>query len=164
MATLYKRATPRQRELLRIIEGAVFNTADAHGQKRDMKLARSIAKRAAGTLSSRWERVLAAEHSPPSRGERATKAAHSLGRSLTCPKGREPTIGNNGGIATARYGKTRRMSSHKSRRHPLQILIARISKNMRLVRATGDKSKIDAYIDILRMIDDLKRKLAENEQ
>lgn len=59
MVTLYKRATPSQRQVLKIIEGAVKNVADAHGHEYDPYLARSIAKRAAGTLTARWPDVLA---------------------------------------------------------------------------------------------------------
>jgi hypothetical protein len=68
MATLSKRATARQKQLLRIIEGAVRNTFDAHpdfyvtgrnGPIDKNQLARSIAKRAVGTLSSQLDDVLA---------------------------------------------------------------------------------------------------------
>jgi hypothetical protein len=59
MATLYKRATPRQAMVLGIVEGAVKNEAHAHGRKIDPRQARSIAKRAAGTLIAAWPSVLA---------------------------------------------------------------------------------------------------------
>lgn len=61
MATLYKRANSIQQRMLRIIEGAVKNTADAHPEFRySPKLGRSIAKRAVGTLSAQLAGVLAA--------------------------------------------------------------------------------------------------------
>lgn len=62
MTTLSKRASPRQKRLLRIVEGAVKNTIDAHPDWRQIepeRLARSIAKRAVGTLSSQLDDVLA---------------------------------------------------------------------------------------------------------
>lgn len=61
MASLYKRATPRQAQVLRMIEGACRNARDAHpGRPLDDMMIRSIAKRAAGTLTSQWGAVLAA--------------------------------------------------------------------------------------------------------
>lgn len=62
MTTLSKRATLRQARVLRMIEGAVKNALDAHPDYATMprdKLARSIAKRAAGTLTAAWPDVLA---------------------------------------------------------------------------------------------------------
>lgn len=65
MATLYKRATPSQARILRAVEGAVKNVADCHPEfGYSPRLGRSIAKRAAGTLSSQWLGVLAATLKP----------------------------------------------------------------------------------------------------
>jgi hypothetical protein len=55
MATLYKRADERQQVMLRIVAGAVRNAAHAHGMPVDremMRFARSVAKRAVGTLTA----------------------------------------------------------------------------------------------------------------
>jgi hypothetical protein len=61
MATLYKRATPSQARVLRIVAGAVKNAAHAHpGVVVTDRFARSVAKRAAGTLTAQWPDVLAA--------------------------------------------------------------------------------------------------------
>lgn len=61
MSSLYKRATPSQRRILRIVEGCVKNAGDAHPAAGiTPRLARSIAKRAAGTLTAQWPDVLAA--------------------------------------------------------------------------------------------------------
>lgn len=65
MATLYKRASPLQRRVLRIIEGAVKNTADAHSIDLSDKFARSVAKRATGTLFANLADVLAIDGSSP---------------------------------------------------------------------------------------------------
>lgn len=61
MATLYKRANDEQRVMLRIIAGAVRNAAHAHGMTVDkemVRFARSVAKRAVGTLSAMAPRHL----------------------------------------------------------------------------------------------------------
>ncbi len=53
MSSLYKRATPIQHQMLRIIEGAVKQTHDAHPHIVDIEqFARCVAKRAVGTLSA----------------------------------------------------------------------------------------------------------------
>ena len=62
MASLYKRATPSQHFILRVVEGAVQNAQDAHPEMARIppKFTRSIAKRATGTLTAQWPDVLAA--------------------------------------------------------------------------------------------------------
>lgn len=52
MASLYKRATKEQERMLRIVAGAVRNTMHAHGMEVDYRFARSVAKRAVGTLTA----------------------------------------------------------------------------------------------------------------
>jgi hypothetical protein len=69
MVSLYKRATPSQVRILWAVEGAVLNTADCHSElgailKPNPGLARSIAKRAAGTLTAQWPDVLAVRSAP----------------------------------------------------------------------------------------------------
>lgn len=61
MASLYNRATISQKRVLRIVEGAVKNAVHAHPDREISRaMARSIAKRAAGTLTAEWPDVLAA--------------------------------------------------------------------------------------------------------
>jgi len=63
MSTLSKRATPLQKQMLRIIEGAVMNAHHAHPGS-DITIehfARSVAKRAVGTLSAQMPWSLAPE-------------------------------------------------------------------------------------------------------
>ena len=63
MTSLYNRATPRQSRVLRIIEGAAVNAFHAHPHaKFGPRLAKSIAKRATGTLTAQWPDVLAIPH------------------------------------------------------------------------------------------------------
>ena len=55
MASLYKRADARQKMLLRMVEGAVRNAAQAHPDTWAQDIdwfARSVAKRAVGTISA----------------------------------------------------------------------------------------------------------------
>ena len=53
MTSLYKRASVRQARILKIVEGACRNAAHAHGEAVLPKnFARSVAKRAAGTLTA----------------------------------------------------------------------------------------------------------------
>lgn len=75
MATLWKRATPSQQRILRAVDGAVRNTAHAHSLKIPGYFARSVAKRAAGTLTAQWPEVLAAI---PSRQEGAASRTCNL--------------------------------------------------------------------------------------
>lgn len=77
MTTLYKRATPSQAMILRIVEGAIKNTCDAHGIEFDPKFARSVAKRAAGTLSEQIPAVLAAKPSEKVGAAQISKAARA---------------------------------------------------------------------------------------
>lgn len=66
MSSLYKRANAKQRKLLKIIEGAVKNTVDAHPQWKENspeRFARSVAKRAAGTITAQWPEIVGV--SPP---------------------------------------------------------------------------------------------------
>lgn len=70
MSSLYKRANPVQKRMLRIVEGAVLNALDAHPEIKDRnRFARSVAKRAVGTLSSQLMRELAGDASSVTTGE-----------------------------------------------------------------------------------------------
>jgi hypothetical protein len=52
MATLYKRASPQQKKLIRCIEGAIRDAMNCHSEiVLSEKNIRSITKRAVGTLS-----------------------------------------------------------------------------------------------------------------
>lgn len=68
MSTLWKRASKNQMKLLRAVYGAVINEADAHGRIRNETQARSISKRAVGTISALWPDVLVAASPPLSGG------------------------------------------------------------------------------------------------
>lgn len=85
MTTLYKRANGPQSRMLKVISGAVMNTAHAHPEYRiDQKFARGVAKRACGTLTAQWPDVLAANapsgSEPGDLAARAPSGAHSRAR------------------------------------------------------------------------------------
>ena len=81
MTTLQNRATPAQRVVFRMIEGACWNAAHHHPDWHiSPRMARSIAKRATGTLTSQWGAVLvASERSEGSGGQISTAAPKRLG-------------------------------------------------------------------------------------
>lgn len=134
MASLYKRATPSQTRILRIVEGAVRNAAHAHqGVTVPNTFARSVAKRAAGTLTAGWPEVLAAKLTPSNRsvGRVNGPAAH-------------------GGLSLVKSAK--RGSPWVSRRSPLDDLWRRCSKMVGVAKRAGDQHTIQALIEVLKLI------------
>ncbi len=70
MSSLYKRANPTQRKMLKIIEGAVLHAHNVHpvGSIEIERFARSVAKRAVGTLSAQMQDRFAEGHSSVTEG------------------------------------------------------------------------------------------------
>lgn len=163
MTTLAKRATPSQTRILRIIEGAVLNTADAHKLERDEFIARSIAKRATGTLTAQWPEVLAANTRPP----KSSTIANGLCRACErrkhilnkCVRSEHAKLlgGARGGYGPDR--RARRELSQFNRRLPLLELWMRLKREMWQISRSGNIEKINAYRDLLRMINKLHRDL-----
>jgi hypothetical protein len=61
MTSIANRATPAQALLMRMVEGAVRDAVSCHPEwSFDERLVKSIAKRAAGTISGQWSELLAA--------------------------------------------------------------------------------------------------------
>lgn len=140
MSSLYNRATPSQARILRAVEGAVKNASDAHPElKISPHHRRSIAKRAAGTLTAQWPDVLAASRGSSESGNRS-KYQRSRAASY-CLK------------ATGREG------SDVRRAFPLRRLIAEIARPLRAMKLAGEVERAAAYVDVLRMIDRLRRAL-----
>jgi hypothetical protein len=133
MSTLYKRATPAQHRVLRIVEGAVKNASDAHELEISPRHRRSIAKRAAGTLTAQWPDVLAAKKLPESGGAAIPVQPRRRRRS-------EITEADGRGVAEA------------SKRSPLKPLRNRIVCQMTAIRVSGDLARYEAYREILRLI------------
>ena len=160
MTTFAARASPSQARILRIVEGAVLNTADAHRIPRDKRLARSIAKRAAGTLTSQWTSASAADARPSESGI----GKEGLCRACECRKhvGRKHARRERAALingAEAVRGSTAASAGppYSGRRAPLLELWARLAGEMRRVRRSGDAGEIAAYIRLLRLIDELHR-------
>lgn len=140
MASLHKRANPSQRRMLRIVEGAVKNAAFYHpAHFVTDRFARSIAKRAVGTLSAQWPEVLAAKGISLS-----PQAATEIVRSAL-PRGGQVTI------------HAERRSSHSKRRPPLDALWHRLKQQIRPLREAGENDLAEAYVEIMKTIHACKR-------
>jgi len=140
MASLWKRATPSQYRTLRIVAGAVENAAHAHGCDLPHNFARSVAKRATGTLTAQWPDVLAAK-----RDRRQKLVAENL---LYSPRARNAQTSerSDGGRQTFK------------RRSPLRRLWADIARELWHVKRSDRAGKYEAYIHVLRLIDKAARK------
>ena len=164
MVTLSKRATPSQQRILRIIEGAVLNAADAHQIKRDERMARSIAKRAAGTLSSQWPDVLAANMRPSVSGSSGDFQCRACERRehLTAIRARRERVKQRTYDAKADSLITAAQGGGllpPNKQPPLLELWRRLKREMWHISRSDDQSKYLAYVDLLRMIDKLHRDL-----
>lgn len=143
MTTLYKRATPLQARILRAVAGAVKNVGDAHPEYGfNEYMARSIAKRACGTLTAQWPDVLAATtvkgFSPSEKSGLLTYARGRSSSAQVCkPKPRGP--------------------SHVLRRSPLRLLLRDLGIMASNARRAGDSARLEALADVLRLIDRLTR-------
>lgn len=134
MASLYKRATPSQKRILRAVEGAVKNVSHCHPEwKIRPNFARSIAKRAAGTLTAQWPEVLAAHSSSSDRGGMSPGA-------------------NNRPQHTHIIKCSERGASQVQRRSPLVRLWKEISAQIGDIKRSGNSEREKAFIDILKMI------------
>lgn len=143
MSSLYRRATPSQAHVLRIVEDAVKNASDAHPEiKISPQHRRSIAKRAAGTLTAQWPEVLAV----PRHGQIAAQpvnydTARGARGSRVKPLGR-------GGSDLPRASPLGRF--------PLRQLIREISRPIRGLKETGQTDRAEALIDVLKIISRLR--------
>jgi len=144
---LYKRATLPQQRVLRIIEGAVKNVADSHGTEFDPKLARSIAKRATGTLTACWPEVLAAQSPSKKMLRGPLREPHaSLDAAQILKQRPDPALATRRGQVTASDSLS-----------PLRKLEKQIFQQMRDIKNSGNIAKADAWIEILRMISVIKK-------
>lgn len=144
MTTLYRRATPSQRVLTKIIEGSIKNALDSHPGKREftVNMVRSITKRAVGTLTANWPDVLAAKDYFLALSERA--------RGLML---RGPSPSKSKRLTASKRGA----SQAGSRRSPLLKLHKDISRQMRFIKDSGNAERAQAMIDVMRMISNLSR-------
>lgn len=167
MVTLAKRASPSQARILRIVEGAVLNASDAHAMPRNEQFARSIAKRATGTLTAQWPEVLAANTRPPKSGPAADGKCRACERRKHATRTRvrrERVKPYNGAAADRLPSAAQGAPSQFNRRRPLLELWKRLQQKMWVIKRSGDQAKCDAYVDLLRMVDKLHKDLISVEQ
>jgi len=149
VTSLYNRATPRQALVLRMIEGACMNAAHAHpGKPLNQIMARSIAKRAAGTLTSQWRRVLA---EPLARSE---GGGGELDNRSTARDGDGLTRSGKRGMIGVRRSPGR--ASDVSWRASLDSLHRAIGNAVGNARRDGSLERAAALIEVLRLIDRMK--------
>lgn len=140
MASLYNRATPSQRRILRVIKGAVKNAADAHPQYRvSDRFARSVAKRAAGTLTAQWPDVLAARMPSERATSKPVKAGPAKAHCLKPTQGERLTI---------------------ARRSPFKLLYTRLGAMAGSARKAGHDARAAALADALRVVASVHAELA----
>ena len=157
MTTLYKRASPQQAQALRIIAGAVLNTNDAHPGKYqgiDARFARSVAKRATGTLFAQMADVLAVGISRPSEAD----SGHVKVPSRT---GDIASISGNG---SAQIGIRSKRASESS--HSLALTKRAEKALQRLIepaRANGQQERAEAFIEALTVLGRLRKAAEHNE-
>jgi hypothetical protein len=134
MATLYKRATPRQQKVLRIVEGAVKSAADAHPRYRvDARFARSVAKRAAGTLTAQWPDVLAASRMSSDRADAVNSGTAQP------PIAQDAKRPGRGGLSSVQPS-------------PLRLLRVRLGLMAGWARKAGHLQRANAFADALRTL------------
>ncbi len=147
MATLYKRATPSQARILRIVEGAVKNASDAHRDvKFDRKMARSIAKRAAGTLTAQWPEVLAATSKPS--GNAQPLGVRELGTTLRTLD--DPGVGTDG-LSSGKANRGRG-APQTLRRSPLVKVWGQLAILTGEAKRNGQHERANALIEALKIV------------
>lgn len=117
--------TASQNRIYRAVHGAACNVAHAHPDwKVTQQIARSIAKRATGTLTAGWPEVLAARSMPSDR-RRVT---------LSSPPSRGPSLRLLG------------------RRSPLPALWKQLSRMVWQAKRDGKTERVETLIEILKII------------
>lgn len=137
MITLANRATLRQQKVMRIINGACRDAANAHPEwKFEPHWARSISKRATGTLTASWPEVLAM---PQALSERAHHPARPDDRS-----GGHGVTGNSPWLGRA---------SRSLKRSPALSYIQRsIGALAGEMKRSGDQAGATALVEALRLV------------
>lgn len=145
MSSLYKRATPSQARLLRIVEGAVKNVADAHKIEICPKTARSIAKRAAGTISAQYPELKGLAAKLPSDMEKVGIVGPS---SLGCAAQADSRHSAN----AAHPAKRQKGGVASSFARQLRLLHKSIGNLAGEARRAKELEREKAFIEVLRII------------
>lgn len=152
MPTLSKRATLNQRKLLRVIEGSCKNASDAHPDRAISKsMARSVAKRAVGTISALMPDLLVAARTPSSNGVPVglCPASQHFGHTKPCPEcSRRSQYVK---IMAKRGGGLKQVG-------PFRSLLRSLSSELGNLKKT-DPIRAQIHIDLLRQISAEMRKL-----
>lgn len=149
MASLYKRATPPQARMLRIVEGAIRDAQQIHPDiVATERHRRSIAKRAVGTLSSQWADVLA-ETRDANRG-RLKRTSGQVNHRRPGSEG-HPAIPTEG-TATSDYRRTRRGRLRLQRRSPLSKIAKALGDEIGRAQRAGRDEDARALITAVRII------------
>lgn len=137
---------PAQDLVFRAVAGAVLNAAHGHPDwKLDRTIARSIAKRAAGTLTSSWSEVLAARQASSEQD-----GAHGLSGLRPARGSRRSDRANRG--APLRGGR----SNRPPRRSPLKLLHNQVGALVRPAKHAGQSERVEALVEVLRLIGALR--------
>jgi hypothetical protein len=152
VSTLWKRASPREAKVLRIICGAVLNTSDAHPGKYkiDARFARGVAKRAVGTLSAQWADVLAVELSRPSRAASGNLVIGS----------RAGDTSSNSGLRSAQL-LSRKLGGASERLRslaPLKRAEKELARRISPARARGEIERANALIEALTVMGTFRKR------
>lgn len=143
MTSIARRATPAQAMIMKMVKGAVVNAMDSHpGWPCDPRLATSIAKRAAGTLTAQWPDVLAAEKRP-------SETADARPTSAPLPGTSDPATRPGEGAA----------SSMTRRRASLRYLHNAVGALAGHAQHAGQYERQRALVDVLRMIAALENEM-----
>lgn len=143
MASLWKTANPPQQIMLKMVAGAVLNVYDHHNQPRDKRFARSVAKRAVGTLTAGWPDVLAAR----TLRRQASLRESSKSRNLR---------GSEGHLK----GDRLRMP----RRSPVQQAWRKIREKMWYIKHCGTPEELQVHIKVLQLLDQAQKLLESLEK
>jgi hypothetical protein len=148
MASLYKRATPFQERLLRAVEGAVHNAAHAHPEFLITdKFARSIAKRAAGTISAQMPGSLAGVTNRSGSATRSSKqpVQRTASHLLKAPSGSTHSA------SRAKGGVTSVVKRHSL----IPELVKQLSIKTGEARRAKRFERVDSLVEVLILIDKL---------
>jgi len=142
MASLYKTASARQRIVLRAVEGAVVNAAHAHSRNDiNRTFARSVAKRAAGTLTAQWPDVLAARVDASSAKPDVRKVTKQRRRRVA-----DLLVRSGKGAVISLTGRALLRKLHKE-----------VSRLILEPKRTGNVERANALIDVCRIISELNK-------
>jgi len=128
--------------MLRAISGAVMNAAHAHKLNMTKNFARSVAKRATGTLTAQWPEVLAAK-------TYRRQAGHGDRIPTSWPR-----------VDHSHSDDHSKGDRHRLRRRsPIRQVWKMFANNMWKVKREGTPEQFEAHVRILRLLDEAQREL-----